>query len=251
MAAVTVLMIVCTACTPIASINDEAYTAFHEPELSNYEIVYPVSNKAIEMGKKLLQEYEVGFDEVIRFVCDDKHYEAIGAEAITSIKEARKKYPNLSIPKKLGKYKFVDLTVDHSRMREVGENEVPKPSDKIEVLENIQHPPKQFYMCYRNGISQFRVNLLPINIKEVREAYDISILTFDEWGLHKDAYLQGEISEDDGKLYISNLFISPEENGELAFWVQKVSNADCLQSSVIDFSEDEASYIYDAIRKKF
>lgn len=212
----------------------------------------------LKRGKELLKEYDVEYNQIVRFPHEGFFYQSSGAYAITSLEEAREKYPDFPIPEKLGDFEFVDLTLDWQRTSNVFSDYVPAPKNKIEVLTN-KKAPKQYYLCYKNDSTQFKIAMLPAYLEGDHENFEQIAASQIPWTSHPDAYLT--INEAAEPIMLHSLLISPEPDEKYAYFIQKVSKVDCLDGDIVDlpisdisendFSQEEALSIYNAVQEGF
>lgn len=249
-----VLLVFCTACADNGSPYANPSTVTPSPSVSEpdkstdcNDILPSPNAEVLEFGKKLLEEYDVKYNQSIRFPYEGLVYESRGAYALTTIEEVRGKYPDFTIPAKLGEYQFGDLTIDNERTSNVFPDMIPRPKDTIEVLTNHKTP-VLYYLCYTDNAIHFRIQVWPVYLEDVREVFEELVLEYATWSLHSDVYV-GESLDDPQKL--PYLLISSGDDGKYAFFVQKLSTSDCLESDTIDFSEQEALQVYTAIRNDF
>lgn len=205
------------------------------------DILSGPSAAVIEKGKELLKEYQVSYDQTIRFPYEGFYYQTHGAYALTSLEEARKKYPNWPIPETLGDYRFADLTLHVNRTGVVFPDVVPPPKDTIEVLDD--RDPKQYYLCYQDDSSRFRIDVMLVYL--IDDWNEIEFGQLDTWQPHPEVRFE---RDEDG---FHSIMIPPESGGKYAFWIQKIEGDDCLESETAPFSEEEALSIVEAVQTGF
>lgn len=254
LSAVVVLITFCTACTaqqPTVStpveVTPPSSTSEEEIPLSTSDILPAPDTAVLARGKELLKEYNVQYNQVIRFPIEGRVCETSGAYALTTIEEAHTTYPDLSIPEKLGDYKFLDLTIDHARTSNVFHDMVPRPKNEVEVL-TIAEDRMQYFLCYKNDFIHFRLTLFPTETPDNRENFDSITSELVPWSLHSDVYVEQDLDDPSTLPYF---IVSPTSDGKYGFFVQKMVSSDCLESDLADFTKEEALSIYEAIREGF
>lgn len=261
-----VFAVMCTSCAvnspvevltePVSAVSKRMINIISDGK----RISFP-QEEVFTMGKTLLEEYDVQPNQTLRFPFEEYVFQTHGDKALTSIEEARSKYPDCCIPEKLGKYTFVDFTLYPQRTSFVDAtmhplrnrldfpDSVPPPSkDKIEVLTDKEA--LQYYLCYQKGDSRFNISVMPM-YPEIFAYEDIADITRDfiEWESHPRGYYI-PVEENNTSLF-QGIWISSEPTGKYNFFIHKISGADCLESDNINFTEDEAHDIYQAILKNF
>lgn len=207
-----------------------------------------------EMGRELLKLYRLPEDKAIRFSYQGYIYESSGCRVISSLEEARTRYPDYPIPEVLGDYRFQDLTLCPDRTKVLSSGSL----DAVRILES--RPPDTYWLCYTDGESRFRIQLLPCWDAEERENWDCFSSHFAVWPLYPEVHW--EESGEDGAAF-SSLAIPPGPGESYGYFVLKLGELwdleggqrseefDCLESSNSPFTEQEAVSIYQGIREGF
>lgn len=253
--AICLIAIVCSSCQKNPNISEEPKPETTTSSLKTtipkndetYSTVLSVPDRKIkEKGKELLAKYQVSYEQTIRFPYEGYFYQSHGAYALTSIEEAREKYPEWVIPEKLGDYLFVDLTTYTCRTDVVFPEAVPPPKDTIEII--TDEKPDQYYLCYKNASTRFWINVIPFfGDMDTMDKYDL-ISEFTSWSSYPEIYYQ--LSSESISTFDSLLILS-KPNEEYAFFIHKISEEDCLDNTTVEITKDEALSIYNAIREDF
>lgn len=228
-----------------AAITSMYVSTYNSEDPDNIILTNP-NSEVLQKGKELLDEYNVQYDETIRFPYKEQVYQTHGAYAITSLEVARERYPEWPIPEALGEYQFKDLTIYPDRTSTVFPNEVPRPKDSIEILED--KAPVEYYLCYQKGDSQFQITMIPMYMEDGQDAFSYMQVVCDEWPSHPDIRI---FRNADNPLQLDGIVIEAEPGWDYGFVVRKPSTSDCLECDDAPFSEEEALSIYEGIREGF
>lgn len=222
--------------------------------------------EVLELGEKLILEHDIQYNQSIRFSYDDLVFESYGDVAITSIEDARNKFPDWPIPEKIGDYHFEDLTLEAERTVPVSMDLVRHEMGTTKTITKSK-PPVQYYLCYKNASSQFRISMLPLFL-EGEDFFDSMLASpgmvdgIVQLPSRPDSYLRYEdeseneseaLSSVDGTIQkMTNLLlVRPKAKDGFAFWVEKLDSTDCLENVTTNFTEKEAISIRDGIWEAF
>lgn len=225
---------------PVKAVN---VSTKQDPKHVESIILSAPDETVIQKGKELLEEYDIPYNQTIRFPFEGRFYESHGSYALTSLEEAREKYPDWPIPEKLGDYQFADLTLELDRTENVFTNAVPT-NDKVTIKKDKD--PSVYFLCYQNGSTRFKIEVIPISLGP--SMFDDLSDTMTAWPFHPNAYLS---SNDNDMCTFRDMIIVPRENERYAYLIHKITGDDCLESDIVTFNEEEAESIYQGIREGF
>lgn len=226
-----------------------------------YHITYQdiprdIQQQAKEEGRRLVKEYQVGYDEMIYFPFQGFYFYTSGNYPIQSVKEVQERYPDLEIPDQINGLQFqsfVETFSDGSAILDAeSEEDLPKEPTVRKGYGSSVMLPTSFVLIYKdkqNG-SAFSVSVSDqSNSHYVGEEEEP---VFPAWNAHPECTIQPD--RDDSQK-ASVLVVPGAGESTHQYWVTKLPSAEIEQISdirdqeMVPMTEQDMQTVYQGIRE--